>query len=49
VAVDVNWGIRFTESGQATTFLRELAQELSKRLMKNKAKGKAIVLKVFCY
>jgi hypothetical protein len=44
--VDVNWGIRFTEAEQATNFMKELSQELSKRILKNGAKGKKIVFKV---
>src|SRR5690606_25854609 len=39
VSVNINWGIRFENMAQVETFLRQLSEELSRRLEKQKKVG----------
>lgn len=45
VSAEVNYGIRFTETHELDTFLRQLCTELHNRLIEYRAKGKTITLK----
>ena len=46
MSAEVNYGIRFSDFGDAERFLDQLATEVSSRLEKIAAKGKSIVLKL---
>ncbi|KAK7068222.1 deoxycytidyl transferase [Halocaridina rubra] len=46
VSAEVNYGIRFTSISDAERFVRELAEEVEKRLSSVKLKGKCITLKL---
>ncbi|RPA79333.1 DNA repair protein [Ascobolus immersus RN42] len=46
VSVNINWGIRFENMDQVETFLRQLSEELSRRLEKQKKVGKALTLTI---
>lgn len=46
VSVDVNYGIRFNDDEEVKTFLRQICDELSKRLVEIDKKGKCITLKI---
>lgn len=46
VSVEVNYGIRFNEDQEVQTFLKQVADELSKRLKEIDKKGKLLTLKL---
>lgn len=46
VSVEVNYGIRFNEDHEVQTFLKQVAEELSKRLKEIGKKGKLLTLKL---
>ena len=46
VSADVNWGIRFVTSGQADEFVQSLCDELHKRLVNEKVKGRQLTMKI---
>lgn len=46
VSVEVNYGIRFNEDHETSTFLKQVAEELSKRLKEINKKGKLLTLKI---
>ncbi|EME41999.1 hypothetical protein DOTSEDRAFT_174773 [Dothistroma septosporum NZE10] len=46
VSAEVNWGVRFENQEQADDFLRNLSAELSKRLLKENAKGSQLNVKI---
>lgn len=46
VSVEVNYGIRFNEDHEVHTFLKQVAEELSKRLKEIQKKGKLLTLKI---
>lgn len=46
VSAEISWGVRFENHQQVDVFMRDLAQEVSKRLQEIDRKGKSIVLKV---
>ncbi|KAI9832819.1 MAG: deoxycytidyl transferase [Phylliscum demangeonii] len=46
VSAEVNWGIRFETQAQAEEFVRKLCAELHDRLVKQRAKGKQLTLKI---
>lgn len=49
VSAEVNYGIRFKNSAEAETFLRQVATEVHSRLAEVKMKGKCITLKFMVY
>ncbi|KAF9294775.1 deoxycytidyl transferase [Linnemannia elongata] len=46
VSAEISWGVRFENHQQVDVFMRDLAQEVSKRLKEIDRKGKSIVLKI---
>ena len=46
VSVEVNYGIRFNEDQEVHVFLKQVADELSKRLKEIEKKGKLLTLKI---
>ncbi|KAF8946703.1 deoxycytidyl transferase [Haplosporangium gracile] len=46
VSAEISWGVRFENNQQVDVFMRDLAQEVSKRLKEIDRKGKSIVMKV---
>lgn len=46
ISVDVNYGIRFTENTEVEFFLKQVCEELHKRMADIRQKGKCITLKV---
>lgn len=46
VGVDVSWGVRFETHTQVEEFLHSLAEELHRRLVEAKVKGKQVTVKV---
>ena len=46
VSADVNWGIRFINQEEAETFVRNLCQELERRLLNEGVKGKQLTMKI---
>ncbi|XP_055627433.1 DNA repair protein Rev1 [Toxorhynchites rutilus septentrionalis] len=46
VSVDVNYGIRFKETADVDRFMRQLSEEIHKRLMEIKKRGKLITVKL---
>jgi DNA repair protein REV1 len=46
VSAEVNWGVRFENHEQVDEFIENLCGELSRRLHKEKVKGKQLTLKV---
>ena len=46
VSAEVNWGIRFVTQEQADEFVESLCEELSKRLVNEKVKGRQLTMKI---
>ncbi|KAG5680848.1 hypothetical protein PVAND_010329 [Polypedilum vanderplanki] len=46
VSVDVNYGIRFNDDDEVKPFLKQICEELSKRLNEIEKKGKCVTLKI---
>lgn len=46
VSAEVNWGVRFENQSQVDEFMQGLSGELSKRLLKERVKGKQLTMKV---
>jgi DNA repair protein REV1 len=46
VSAEISWGVRFENFRQVDVFMRDLAQEVSKRLKEIDRKGKSVVMKV---
>ena len=46
VSAEVNWGIRFVTQEQADEFVESLCEELHKRLISEKVKGRQLTLKI---
>ncbi|KAL9600722.1 MAG: hypothetical protein Q9219_002963 [cf. Caloplaca sp. 3 TL-2023] len=46
VSAEVNWGIRFVTQEQADEFVQSLCEELHKRLMTEKVKGRQLTMKI---
>ncbi|XP_019933140.3 DNA repair protein Rev1 [Aedes albopictus] len=46
VSVDVNYGIRFKEESEVERFMKQLSEEIHKRLMEIKKRGKVITVKL---
>ncbi|KAJ4398874.1 deoxycytidyl transferase, partial [Neurospora sp. IMI 360204] len=46
VSADVNWGIRFINQEEAEDFVRNLSQELERRLLNEGVKGKHLTIKI---
>lgn len=46
VSAEINYGMRFKATHEATNFLKELAEEVQKRLLKNNVRGKSVTLKL---
>lgn len=46
VSAEVNWGIRFVTQEQADEFVQSLCEELHKRLLAEKVKGRQLTLKI---
>ena len=46
VSAEVNWGIRFVTQEQADEFVQSLCEELSKRLINEKVKGRQLTMKI---
>ncbi|OCL11401.1 DNA polymerase IV, partial [Glonium stellatum] len=46
VSAEVNWGVRFENQEQADEFVGSLCDELSKRLLKEKVKGRQLTMKI---
>ncbi|KAA6413051.1 MAG: DNA repair REV1 [Lasallia pustulata] len=46
VSAEVNWGIRFVTQEQADEFVQSLCEELSKRLVNERAKGRQLTMKI---
>lgn len=46
VSAEVNWGVRFENQEQVDEFMHGLAGELSKRLLKERVKGRQLTMKV---
>ena len=46
VSAEVNWGIRFVTQEQADEFVQSLCEELQKRLISEKVKGRQLVMKI---
>ncbi|KAF7193684.1 DNA repair protein rev1 [Pseudocercospora fuligena] len=46
VSAEVNWGVRFESQEQVDEFMHGLSGELSKRLLKERVKGKQLTMKV---
>ncbi|KAG9325824.1 hypothetical protein KVV02_005748 [Mortierella alpina] len=46
VSAEISWGVRFENQGQVDLFMRDLAQEVSKRLKEIDRKAKSVVMKV---
>jgi DNA repair protein REV1 len=46
VSAEVNWGVRFENQEQADEFIASLCNELQKRLIKEKVKGKQFTMKI---
>ncbi|KAG0056878.1 deoxycytidyl transferase [Linnemannia elongata] len=45
VSAEISWGVRFENHQQVDVFMRDLAQEVSKRLKEIDRKGKSIIMK----
>ncbi|KAF2807937.1 DNA repair protein [Mytilinidion resinicola] len=46
VSAEVNWGVRFENQDQADEFVGSLCAELSKRLLKERVKGRQFTMKI---
>lgn len=46
VSAEVNWGVRFETQGQAEEFVDNLCGELSRRLLKERMRGKQLTVKI---
>ena len=46
VSAEVNWGVRFATQDQADEFVQSLCEELHKRLLNEKVKGRQLTLKL---
>ncbi|KAG0272814.1 deoxycytidyl transferase [Linnemannia exigua] len=46
VSAEISWGVRFENNHQVDVFMRDLSQEVSKRLKEIDRKGKSIVMKI---
>ncbi|KAF9125676.1 deoxycytidyl transferase [Mortierella sp. 14UC] len=46
VSAEISWGVRFENHQQVDVFMRDLAQEVSKRLKEIDRKGKSIIMKI---
>lgn len=46
VSAEVNWGIRFVTQEQADEFVQSLCEELSKRLVNERVKGRQLTMKI---
>ncbi|KAI4151769.1 MAG: hypothetical protein L6R39_001958 [Caloplaca ligustica] len=46
VSAEVNWGIRFVTQEQADEFVQSLCEELHKRLMNERVKGRQLTMKI---
>ncbi|KAM9321622.1 DNA repair protein REV1 [Gastrophryne carolinensis] len=46
VSAEINYGIRFTQSSEADTFLKNLSEEIQRRLESVKMKGRKLTLKI---
>ncbi|KAG0371091.1 deoxycytidyl transferase [Mortierella sp. AD032] len=46
VSAEISWGVRFENNQQVDVFMRDLSQEVSKRLKEIDRKGKSIVMKI---
>ncbi|MCJ1443079.1 MAG: deoxycytidyl transferase [Stictis urceolatum] len=46
VSAEVNWGIRFVTQDQADEFIRSLCEELHKRLVNERVKGRQFTMKI---
>ena len=46
VSAEVNWGIRFVTQEQADEFVQSLCEELHKRLINEKVKGRQLTMKI---
>ena len=46
VSAEVNWGIRFVTQEQANEFVQSLCEELHKRLVAEKVKGRQLTMKI---
>ena len=46
VSAEVNWGIRFVTQQQAEDFVQSLCDELNKRLVEQRVKGRQITMKI---
>ena len=46
VSAEVNWGIRFVTQEQADEFVQSLCEELQKRLVNEKVKGRQLTMKI---
>ena len=46
VSAEVNWGIRFVTQEQADEFVQSLCEELHKRLLTEKVKGRQLTMKI---
>ena len=46
VSAEINWGVRFENQEQADEFVGSLCGELSKRLLKEKVKGRQLTMKI---
>ncbi|KAL8826344.1 MAG: hypothetical protein Q9191_003858 [Dirinaria sp. TL-2023a] len=46
VSAEVNWGIRFVRHEQADEFVQSLCEELHKRLLTEKVKGRQLTMKI---
>ena len=46
VSAEVNWGIRFVTQEQADEFVESLCEELAKRLVNEKVKGRQLTMKI---
>lgn len=46
IGAECNWGIRFDDNSDARSFLSQLSEEISNRLMAAGVRGRSITLKV---
>ncbi|KAG0257811.1 deoxycytidyl transferase [Mortierella polycephala] len=46
VSAEISWGVRFENQDQVNDFVRDLSQEVSKRLKEIDRKGKSVIIKV---
>ncbi|CAK7268449.1 deoxycytidyl transferase [Sporothrix epigloea] len=46
VSADVNWGIRFTNQGEADAFVLDLCKELERRLLHEQVRGRSLTVKI---